>query len=340
MRRRLTPRFGCVAAVPRFLIVFACLFPAAQALGHEVRPAYLDLREAVPGSFEVLFKTPMRGDARLALDVSFSGLVKMATPVISRMTDNAMVQTWRLSAIEPLAGQVVRIDGLASTMTDALVRIEFIDGGEWVGRLTPGTPQATIPLRQDGWAVAATYLKLGLEHIMLGIDHLLFVLALILIAPNTRQLVMAITAFTVAHSITLAAATLGFVTVPPPPVEAAIALSIALVASEVIRAREGNAGIAARAPWVIAFAFGLLHGFGFAGALSDVGLPASHIPVALFFFNVGVEIGQLLFVAAVLSLAAFLRLARRALPRWATLAPAYLIGSLAMFWVIQRVSVF
>ena len=206
----------------------------------------------------------------------------MATPVISRMTDNAMVQTWRISAIEPLAGQMVRIDGLASTMTDALVRIEFIDGGEWVGRLTPGAPQATIPARQDGWAVAATYLKLGVEHIMLGIDHLLFVLALILIAPSTRQLILAITAFTVAHSITLAAAALGFVNVPPPPIEATIALSIAFVAAEIIRAREGKAGIAARAPWVVAFAFGLLHGFGFAGALSEVGLPAGHIPLALF----------------------------------------------------------
>ena len=235
---------------------------------------------------------------------------------------------------------MVRIDGLESTMTDALVRIEFIDGGEWVGRLTPGAPQATIPARQGGWDVAATYLKLGVEHIMLGVDHLLFVLALILIAPNTRQLIMAITAFTAAHSITLAAATLGFVNVPPPPVEAAIALSIAFVAAEIIRAREGKAGIAARAPWLVAFAFGLLHGFGFAGALSEVGLPAGHIPLALLFFNVGVEIGQLLFVAVVLGLAALFRLARRPLPRWAALRSALSHWSLAMFWVIQRVSVF
>ena len=338
MSRRRTP--GRLPAAFRFLIFCACLFPAPQAFAHEVRPAYLDLREVAPGIFDVLFKTPMRGDARLALNVSFSGRVQTATPVISRMTDNAMVQTWRLSAIEPLAGQEVRIDGLASTMTDALVRIEFVDGGEWVGRLTPGRSQATIPARQGGSEVATTYLKLGVEHILLGIDHLLFVLALILIAPNTRQLILAITAFTVAHSITLVAATLGFVNVPPPPVEAAIALSIALVAAEIIRAREGKAGIAARAPWVVAFAFGLLHGFGFAGALGEVGLPAGNIPVALLFFNVGVEIGQLLFVALVLGLAALFQLARRPLPRWATLAPPYLIGSLAMFWVIQRVSMF
>ena len=338
MSRRRTPRR--LPAAFRFLIFCASLFPAPQAFAHEVRPAYLDLREEAPGIFDVLFKTPMRGDARLALNVSFSGRVQTATPVISRMTDNAMVQTWRLSAIEPLAGQEVRIDGLASSMTDALVRIEFVDGGEWVGRLTPGRPQATIPARQGGWEVAATYLNLGVEHILLGIDHLLFVLALILIAPNTRQLILAITAFTVAHSITLAAATLGFVNAPAPPVEAAIALSIAFVAAEIIRAREGKAGIAARAPWVVAFAFGLLHGFGFAGALSEVGLPAGNIPVALLFFNVGVEIGQLLFVAVVLGLAALFQLARRPLPRWATLAPPYLIGSLAMFWVIQRVSMF
>lgn len=339
MSRHLSLNLGRFPAA-LVLIVFACLLPAVHAFGHEVRPAYLDLREDAPGSFDVLFKTPMRGDARLALDVSFSGPVKMATPVISRTTGNAMVQTWRLAASGSLAGQVVRIDGLSSTMTDALVRIQFIDGGEWVGRLTPGAPQATIPLRQDGWAVAYTYLELGVEHIVLGIDHLLFVLVLILIAPNTRQLILAITAFTIAHSITLAAATLGIVNVPSPPIEAAIALSIAFVAAEIIRAREGAAGIAARAPWVVAFAFGLLHGFGVAGALSEVGLPAGHIPAALLFFNVGVEIGQLLFVAVILGFAALFQLARRPLPRWAAFAPPYLIGTLAMFWVIQRVSVF
>jgi hydrogenase/urease accessory protein HupE len=340
MRRASVARgFGRLAYGLLFVIL-CCLLTGAPTFAHEVRPAYLELRETAPGIFDVLFKTPMRGDARLALDVSFSGRIQIATPVISRMTDNAMVQTWRLSAIEPLAGQEVRIDGLASTMTDALVRIEFIDGVEWVERLTPGTPRATIPARQGGWGVAATYLKLGVEHILLGVDHLLFVLALILIAPNTRQFVKAITAFTVAHSITLAAATLGFVHVPPKPVEAAIALSIAFVALEIIRARNDEAGIAARVPWLVAFTFGLLHGFGFAGALSEIGLPAGHIPVAILFFNVGVEIGQLLFVAVVLSLAALVRLGRRPLPHWAGLVPPYLIGSVAMFWVIQRVSLF
>jgi hydrogenase/urease accessory protein HupE len=331
---------GDLAAVLGFLALCACVLPVGGAFAHEVRPAYLELRETAPGFFDVLFKTPMQGDARLALDVSFSGHVERATPVISRTTDNAMVQTWRLTAIEPLAGQEVRIDGLASTMTDALVRVEFADGAEWIERLTPGAPGATIPARQSAWAVAATYLKLGVEHILLGVDHLLFVLALILIARNTRELIKAITAFTVAHSITLAAAALGFVHVPPKPVEAAIALSIVFVALEIIRARDGDSGIAAKAPWIVAFAFGLLHGFGFAGALSEIGLPAGNIPVALLFFNVGVEVGQLLFVTVVLSLAALVRLGRRPLPHWSGLVPPYLIGSVAMFWVIQRVSIF
>jgi hypothetical protein len=133
---------GHLAAVLRLLILCACVVPVGRAFAHEVRPAYLELREIAPGIFEVLFKTPMQGDARLALDVSFSGRVERATPVISRTTDNAMVQTWRLAAIEPLAGQEVRIDGLASTMTDALVRVQFADGGEWIERLTPGAPRA------------------------------------------------------------------------------------------------------------------------------------------------------------------------------------------------------
>ena len=203
-----------------------------------------------------------------------------------------------------------------------------------------GQAKATIPARQGGWEVAATYLKLGVEHILLGIDHLLFVLALILIAPNTRQLILAITAFTVAHSITLAAATLGFVEVPSRPVEATIALSIVSVAAEIVNLRHGWVDLAARMPWIVAFTFGLLHGFGFAGALSEVGLPQGHIPVALLFFNLGVEVGQLLFVGGVLSIVAGFRLTRASYPHWAELIPPYAIGTIAMFWVIQRVALF
>jgi hydrogenase/urease accessory protein HupE len=188
--------------------------------------------------------------------------------------------------------------------------------------------------------VVRTYLVLGIEHILTGADHLLFVLALVILVGPTRRLLWTITAFTVAHSITLAAATLGFVHVPPPPVEASIALSILFLAVEIIHARTGRPGLTQRAPWMIAFAFGLLHGLGFAGALSEIGMPVNAIPLALFFFNVGVEIGQLLFIAAVLVL--MKALVQLPLPRgeWRWKLPVYAIGSVAAFWTVLRFSLF
>lgn len=313
---------------------------AAVAHGHEVRPAYLELREASPGEFSVLWKTPMRGEMRLALSPEFSGRTENLAPIAMRHGESAAVQTWRMKAVEPLRGQTVRIAGLEATMTDALVRMVFADGTEWVKRLTPQAPVAAIPAKQSGWSIAAEYLKLGVEHILLGLDHLLFVLALLIITRGAWRLVKTVTAFTVAHSITLALAALGFVHVPPPPIEAVIALSIVFVAGEIVHTHHGRGGIAARAPWIVAFAFGLLHGFGFAGALAEVGLPEGHIPLALLFFNVGVEVGQLLFIAAVLSSIATMRRIRRRFTRWIELVPPYAIGSVAMFWVIQRVAAF
>ena len=313
---------------------------ASPVAAHEVRPAYLELKQTAPDSFDVLFKTPMQGDLRLALSVAIAGGAEPMAPIVSRVTDNAMVQTWQMRAIAPLAGQQVRVIGLENTVSDALLRVEFLDGRSWTQRLTPAAPRATIPAAQSGSGVAATYLGLGIEHILLGYDHLLFVLGLMLITVTLKQLVKAITAFTAAHSITLAAAALGIVHVPPKPVEAAIALSIAFVASEIVRAREGTASLAAKAPWAVAFVFGLLHGFGFAGALSEIGMPQGHIPVALLFFNLGVEAGQLLFVTAVMTLAGLVRVTRLPLPRWAPLVPPYAIGSIAVFWMIQRISVF
>lgn len=321
-------------------IAMVLLFAAATANGHELRPAYLELREDAAGEFHVLWKTPMRGELRLALAPEFSGRTQNLSHVATRQAGSAAVQTWRMKAVDPLPGQTVRIAGLEATMTDALVRLAFADGREWVKRLTPQAPAATIPAGTSGRSIATEYLRLGVEHILLGIDHLLFVLALLLITRGAWRLAKTITAFTVAHSITLALATLGIVHVPPPPVEAAIALSIVFVAGEIVRARRGREGIAGRAPWMVAFAFGLLHGFGFAGALSEVGLPEGHIPFALLFFNVGVEAGQLLFVAAVLGSMSLLRAVRISFPRWAAIVPAYGIGSVAMFWVIQRVAAF
>ena len=225
-------------------------------------------------------------------------------------------------------------------MTDALIHIEFLDGTNWTQRLTPGQPMAAIPGHESAVSVAGVFLKLGVEHILSGVDHLLFVLALLIIAGSRWRLLMTVTAFTFAHSITLALATLGVVHVPQRPVEAVIALSIAFVAVEIVRSRKGVAGITAQAPWIVAFAFGLLHGFGFAGALSEVGLPQGRIPLALLFFNVGVEFGQLLFIAGALSVIAAIRRLEVRLTDWSGLLVPYVIGSVAMFWVFQRVSAF
>ena len=185
-----------------------------------------------------------------------------------------------------------------------------------------------------------SYLRLGIKHILLGIDHLLFVLALMILVAGRRRLVGTVTAFTAAHSLTLAAAALGLVRVPQKPVEAVIALSIVFVASEIIRGREGKPGLTARSPWVVAFIFGLLHGFGFAGALSEVGLPPQAIPLALLFFNVGVELGQLLFIGAVAIVVVAIRRLAVPSPTWAWRVPAYGIGAVAAMWTLERVTGF
>jgi hydrogenase/urease accessory protein HupE len=323
----------------RGLFLLLLLF-VTPGWAHEVRPAYLELHEIHKGEFQVMWKVPMRGDRRLALTPAFSGRTHNSAPMVTVERNGAAVQTWRVMADDPLRGQSVRIVGLEGTMTDTLVRLEFTDGTNWVKRLTPAEPSAVIPAQPHGWSVAGEYFGLGVEHILLGIDHLLFVLALLLITRGGWALVKTVTAFTVAHSITLVAATLGLVHVAVAPVEAIIALSIVFVATEIVHSRRGQNGITARAPWVVAFIFGLLHGFGFAGALSEVGLPQGHIPLALLFFNIGVEVGQLIFVTAVLSVIALGRSVRIGYPRWLPLVPAYAIGTLAMFWVMQRVATF
>ena len=324
---------------------------AGAASAHEVRPAYLELRQTGPIAYDVLWKVPARGDdMRLALYLELPTTCVRAAVPQAAFVGNAFTERWSVSCAGGLTGATIRIDGLSATLTDALVRLERLDGTTLVHRLTPDRPSFVVEATPETFEVARTYLVLGVQHILLGIDHLLFVLALLILVKGGRRLVGTITSFTVAHSITLAAATLGFVRVPGPPVEAVIALSIAFVACEIVRRHQGASGLTERWPWVVAFMFGLLHGVGFAGALHEVGLPQHAIPVALLLFNVGVEIGQILFIVSVMGVLrmatiAWQRVRARAaapisgLPAWDVVA-AYAIGTVAAFWLIERALAF
>jgi len=322
------------------LAVCTMLVLAGPARAHEVRPGYLELREGPAGTFSILWKVPARGEDRFGIRPVLPAQCTEASPARGSATGDAYVERSTVRCPGGIDGARITIDGLEATMTDVLVRLERASGATQAIRLTPAAASFVVEATQSRLAVARTYLGLGVGHILFGFDHLLFVLALLLLVGPTRRLVSTVTAFTVAHSLTLAAATLGLVHVPPQPVEASIALSIAFVAAELVHAREGIVSLTEQRPWVVAFVFGLLHGLGFAGALSQVGLPPQAIPVALLFFNLGVEIGQLLFIAAVLLVLALARRTAVRAPAWAWRVPAYAIGAVAAFWTIERVATF
>jgi hydrogenase/urease accessory protein HupE len=332
-----------------FLTVLAVLL-AQSANSDELRPGYLEMRQTGPGAYNLLFKIPARGeDLRLAIYVKLPEGTQDITPPRASFSEGVYVERRSIRWDGGLIGQPVTIEGLSATSTDVLVRIESLGGAIQTERLSPTKTSFIIQAAPGAGKVAATYLRLGVEHILFGFDHLLFVLALVILVRGWGRVAITVTAFTIAHSITLTAATLGFMNVPGPPLEAAIALSILLVAVEIVNARRGKPSPTARLPWLVAFSFGLLHGFGFAGALAEVGLPQHAIPVALLFFNVGVEIGQLIFVAAVLSLISVVHHVASKLLEPARIQQsldrldmtvAYAIGVMAAYWLIERTTAF
>lgn len=324
-------------------LLLACAVSPARA--DEFRPAYLQLTEVAPGAYDVLWKLPALDESTpLKLRPVFPEGTEVTGAVRATYAAGTTVQRWRIRVEGGLAGRPIAFPDLATVPIDVLVRVVHADGAEQLGRASRSAPSVEVAGRPGPWEVARSYTVLGVEHILGGIDHLLFVLALLLLVDGVRRLVATITAFTVAHSITLAAAALDVVALPGPPVEAAIALSIVFVAAEILKARDGVQTVTQRQPWIVAFAFGLLHGLGFAGALAEVGLPTGSIPLALLCFNVGVELGQLAFVAAVLlAIGAGQRASRRlglGAPAWLGRVPPYAIGGIASFWAIQRIAAF
>ncbi|WP_291987782.1 HupE/UreJ family protein [Candidatus Accumulibacter sp. ACC007] len=316
--------------------------PLPGAWAHETRPAYLEINETAPGRYDVLWRTPVLSGRQLPIVLKFAeGTRNLTEPALRELPDS-LLERRVIELPGGLADTRIDIVGLQATITDVLVRVQMIDGAHSTTLIHPSQPWLEIAAQRGWLSVVGAYLRHGIDHILLGYDHLLFVLALMLIVRQTRMLLWTITAFTLAHSITLALATLGLVHVPGPPVEATIALSILLLASEVVRLQRGETSLTSRWPWLVAFCFGLLHGLGFASALVNIGLPSGDIPLALVAFNIGVELGQLAFIFVMLgcfTLAKRIKLAM-SLERYARAATPYVIGILASFWFFERLARF
>ena len=286
--------------------------------------------------FTVLWKRPLVGSRPMDLSPELPDGCRNLSEPARQPVVSAEVERLLIKCNTSFAGKTIAIKGLPATETDALLRLQLADGTSYTTVLRPDDHEFRIPAVPSGSEIIMSYLLLGIEHILGGFDHLLFVLGLLLIVANTRLLVATITAFTLAHSFTLAMAVFNIIQVPQTPVEAIIALSILFLATEIIHTNRGKPGLTARRPWLVALCFGLLHGLGFAGALAEIGMPQNDIPLALLFFNLGVEIGQLVFIAGVIGVQWMAGRIISSLPGWTKQVPAYAIGSLAAFWVIQR----
>lgn len=322
------------------LLWLICFAPKAYA--HEIKPGYLEIKQSVASSasndvfvYTVIWKAPIRLGRPLAVTPEFPDNCQNTIDAKPKYEALSVVTRSALSCETPLQGSQLMLNGLDATLTDVLIRFEQLSGEQQTLRATADHPVVTIATVPSSWAVAKTFFVLGVEHIWFGFDHLLFVLGLVLLISGTRRIIETITAFTIAHSVTLIATTLGWVSVSIRPVEAVIALSIIFLATEIAKKTPGQTRFTERNPWIVASTFGLLHGFGFASALSNIGMPDQDIPIALLTFNLGVEFGQLAFVAALLIILHLLT--RISMRQKSELLASYLIGSLSVFWLLERV---
>ncbi len=325
----------------RIILASLIFLWANHSAADEIRPGYLEISQKTSTAYAVLWKVPnIRGKPALLKLQLPENCVNKST-VTSQAVSNAVLQRWYIQCATGLAGQSIFIEDAGNSNTDILIRLKWLDGSVSSTLLKGSSSSYIIPEKSNAMDIAISYTGLGVEHILAGVDHLLFVFALLLLVNDRRRLIFTITAFTFAHSITLCAATLGFLHVPQQPVEAVIALSILFLAVELVHSRQGRVGMAAKWPWLVAFIFGLLHGFGFAGALAEIGLPEQAVPLALIFFNVGVEIGQLIFIAIVIMLAQLIhRLHQSQLLKRAEIISIYAIGGFSSFWLFERISLF
>lgn len=325
------------------LVVLIC--SATQVMADEMRPGLLNISENSAGWFDVTFKVPLVNNNRLPLKLNLPSNMSLLGSPSYKVTSAVSIELARYKVdADAFTGKEISIDGLALTNTDVMTRIELLNGTVYSTVLRPTEPVFSIPETPSIWDVASSYWSMGIIHILEGADHLLFVFAMLMIVSGLGTLIKAITAFTVAHSITLALASLGKISLPASPTEAIISLSIVFLAVEIIHKYQGQKSLTERYPWVVAFLFGLFHGLGFAGALAEIGLPQVEVPTALIMFNVGVETGQLLFILGVIVIYEISKRLPILLPivnsdkSWKTLA--YSIGSVAAYWTIDRVIAF
>ena len=321
----------------RIFAVFALLMALAPARAHEVRPAYLEIDQSGAGTYKVTWKQPSRGNLALHLVPHISNGWLESPPSARYAAEGFLIRTWIIKTNEAahLAGRTVTIEGLENTITDVFVRVRLVHGQALDKIVRPGSPSFRISLQNGNAMPVYSFILLGIEHILSGLDHLAFVLGLLLLVSDRWMLLKTVTSFTVAHSLTLAAATLGTISLYQPLLDALIGLSILFLAPEIIRARKGGTSLTIRYPWIVAFAFGLVHGLGFASGLTSLGLDRGSLLGALVSFNVGVEIGQLAFIGTAISLYVAFGLTKVTWPRGVALAPAYVIGISGAMWTFQ-----
>lgn len=337
MRRELLP--GKPATGLWFWCAAALLFmvQTGRVDAHPMAPSLLEIIESETGRAEVTWKTPaVQTPGRQMRPRLPSFCEPVALPTLKRVK-TAIVERWEVECSgQSLEGATIDVEGIDRSRTDVLLRVSLADGRSFRTVLRPASPTFVVPERERARDVMKAYVRLGFEHILAGIDHLLFVLGLIVLVKGGRKLIGVITAFTLGHSVSLSLAALGWIHIPSTPVDMLIALSIFVLGVELLRDPERKPGLVRRYPWAMTTGFGFLHGLGFAGALIEVGLPAGEIPLALFSFNVGIELGQLLFVFVVLLNRMALRFLDFQWPQWSTRATAYAVGSLAAFWLLDR----
>lgn len=324
-----------ISILRRALLILTLSLICSTSIADDIQPAYLAIQESAENHFNILWKRPIKNDKPLELVLTLPLVCEADTEKRIWASNGYAIESWSTICDGGLSGQSIKVDGLASSLSDALVRVELANGQVSIERLTPQRTGFMLESKPETSGVVVSYLKLGIEHILMGWDHLLFVLCIMMLVGRSRKLFWAITAFTVAHSVTLIAVTMGYIQFNTRVVEILIALSIVLLAYEIVRNKNGVSGLSTKYPWMVILIFGLMHGVGFAGALNNIGLPPNDIPLALLFFNLGVEAGQLIFVLVVLSL---LLVVNRLMPSrtdWTTGA-AYCIGIGASFWFFER----